>query len=67
MTDSMINFDAHITGHWGEDYFEEFKPLATCHKCGKTLYHGDYLWKTPDGDFCEECAIDLYRVELEEE
>ena len=67
MSDSMINMDAYITGHWGEDYFTDEKPLATCHRCGEKLYEDDYIYRTGDGDFCEECMKELYRVRLRRE
>lgn len=56
-----INIDRYITGNWGEDSYTDPKPVLHCSKCGCGLYLGDEVWRTEDGDFCEDCAIDLYR------
>lgn len=65
MSDCFVNFDAHITGHWGEDGYTDPKPVLHCSKCGRGLYIGDDVWRTSDGDFCEDCAKYLYRETLE--
>lgn len=59
-----INIDRYITGNWGEDGINHEAPVMHCAKCGKAMYKGEDVWRTGDGDFCEDCAKALYMEEL---
>lgn len=40
------------------------KPAPICECCGDPI-HDDYVWDTPDGTLCEDCAKQMYRKNIE--
>lgn len=47
-----------------ERYGDMQKPVPICDCCGNPI-HDDYVWNTPDGILCEDCAKEAFRQRIE--
>ena len=62
---NIPGLDEWITGHYGEDYFRDEKPVTYCTDCGKPIYAGEYAYRFVTDLICEEC-MEKAREEVRE-
>ena len=62
MSISIPGLDEYVTGHWGDDGYEEPQISHYCDECGEAIYEGEDYYEIEGGIYCEDCVYKMKKT-----